>query len=69
MLGRVPSDPRTFQNSLNELKQSLAVIDAHLALRNFLVGYQMSLADALLVSTLALCFELVLDKKARDNQL
>ena len=29
----------------------------------------MSLADALLISTLSICFELVLDKKTRDNQL
>ena len=67
VLGRVPSDPRTFANSLNDLKQALQALDAHLALRNFLVGYQMSLADALLVSTLSLCFELVLDKKTRDD--
>jgi len=40
-----------------------------LALRNFLVGYQMTLADALLVSTVAICFELALDKKTRDNSL
>lgn len=29
----------------------------------------MSIADALLVSTLASCFELVLDKKTRDSSL
>lgn len=29
----------------------------------------MTLADALLVSTLARCFELVLDKKTRDSSL
>ena len=38
-------------------------------MRNFLVGHQMSLADALLVSTLSLCFELVLDKRAREGTL
>lgn len=55
--------------SLNEFKQTLTSINEHLALRNFLVGHQMTLADALLVSILARCFELVLDKKTRDNSL
>ena len=67
--GRVQSDVRTFSVSLNEFKQTLSSINDHLALRNFLVGHQMTLADALLVSTLARCFELVLDKKTRDNSL
>lgn len=38
-------------------------------LRNFLVGHQLTLADALLVATVSECFELVLDKKARDGPL
>lgn len=67
--GKVQSDQRTFSMSLNEFKQTLVSINEHLALRNFLVGHQMTLADALLVSTLARCFELVLDKKTRDNTL
>ena len=54
---------------MKELKDSLTALDAHLALRNFLVGHQLTLADALLVSTLARCFEKVLDKKTRDSQL
>ena len=67
--GRAPSDQRTFGMSLTEFKQTLACINEHLALRNFLVGHQLSLADALLVSILATCLELVLDKKTRDNLL
>ena len=55
--------------SLTDLKQSLATLDSHLALRNFLVGHSMTIADALLVSTLARCYELVLDKKTRDSSL
>ena len=65
----VCADQRTFSVALNELKQALTPIDGHLALRNFLVGHQMSLADALLISTVAVCFELVLDKKTRDSSL
>lgn len=67
--GKVQSDQRTFSVSLNEFKQTLVAINEHLTLRNFLVGHQMTLADALLVSTLAGCFQLVLDKKTRDNML
>lgn len=67
--GKVQSDQRTFSISLNEFKQTLVSINEHLNLRNFLVGHQMTLADALLVSTLARCFELVLDKKTRDSML
>lgn len=47
----------------------MASIEQHLRLRNFLVGHQLTLADALLVSTVSECFELVLDKKARDGAL
>ena len=67
--GKTVSDPRTFAVSLNELKQSLAPVNEHLALRNFLVGYQMTIADAHLVSVLSVCFSIVLDKKTRDGPL
>lgn len=67
--GKMMSDKITFSKSMKELKDSLTVLDAHLAMRNFLVGHQLTLADALLVSTLARCFEKVLDKKTRDSQL
>ena len=65
--GTVAADKMNFSISLNELKQTLMPINEHLALRNFLVGYQMSIADVLLVTVLSKCFELVLDKKCRDN--
>jgi len=67
--GKTASDQKTFSISLNELKQTLAPMDSHLALRNFLVGHQMTLADALLVATMAVCFSLVIDKKTRDSSL
>jgi glutathione S-transferase len=40
-----------------------------LRLRNFLVGHQLTLADAVLVSTLSTCFELVFDKKVRKSNI
>jgi glutathione S-transferase len=47
----------------------LTNIEQHLRLRNFLVGHQLTLADALLVSILSVCFELVFDKKVRKASL
>lgn len=67
VFGFTMCDVRSFSISLNEFKGCLGSLNEHLALRNFLVGYQMTLADALLVSTLGLCFETVLDKKTRDG--
>lgn len=67
VLGYASSDVKSFSIALNELKLNLASLEKHLRLRNFLVGHQLTLADALLVSTLSVCFELVLDKKTRDN--
>ena len=65
LAGKVQCDRAAFSVAVNELKQTLAPLDTHLALRNFLVGHSMTIADALLVSTLAPCFELVLDKKTQ----
>ena len=67
--GKIQCDRISFSMSLGDLKKSLTALDAHLALRNFLVGHSMTIADALLVSTLARCFELVVDKKTRDSSL
>ena len=67
--GKMKTDKREFSIAQNELKNSLVSIEKHLAMRNFLVGHQMTLADALLVATLSVCFELVLDKKTRDGPL
>lgn len=67
--GKMPSDQKLFSISLNELKGSLTNIEQHLRLRNFLVGHQLTLADALLVTILTPCFELVFDKKTRKASL
>ena len=55
--------------AVTELRNALAPIEQHLRLRNFLVGYQLTLADVLLVSVVAVCFELVFDKKTRKSTL
>ena len=67
VLGETLSDQKTFSIALNDFKKTLTSLDEHLALRNFLVGHQMTLADALLINTLSNCMELILDKKTRDT--
>ena len=69
VLGETMADQKSFSISLNEFKGTLTSLDEHLALRNFLVGYQMTLADALLICTLSTAMELVLDKKTREGPL
>lgn len=59
----------TWNKALNELKGSLSSLETHLRLRNFVVGHSLTLADVLLVCTLATCFEYLFDKKTRDGQL
>jgi len=62
-------DQRAFSITQGELRTSLACIEAHLKLRNFLVGHSLTLADALLVNWLASVFSIGLDKKSRDKDL
>ena len=69
VMGNAAADISSFSRALKALTTSLESIEKHLRLRNFLVGHQLTLADALLVSTVSQCFELVLDKKARDGPL
>ena len=56
---------RAFSQQLGDFKNSLARFEKHLQLRNFLVGYQLTLADAYLVNALAGPFKLMFDKKTR----
>ena len=43
------------------------MLDEHLKLRNFLVGYSLTLADVYLLTVLISPYQLVLDKKSRDS--
>ena len=62
VLGLIESDPRTFGVSLKDLKAALQVVDKRLNLRNYLVGYQMTIADVVLAVHLILPFQLLLDQ-------
>jgi glutathione S-transferase len=63
---KVQMDQRAFSIAQGELRTALASIEAHLKLRNFLVGHSLTLADAVLVNALQCVFSTALDKKSRD---
>lgn len=67
VVGKCASDQKSLSIAVNELRNALTCIEQHLRLRNFLVGHQLTLADALLVSVVTVCFELVFDKKTRKS--
>jgi glutathione S-transferase len=66
---KVNMDQRAFSIAQGELRTALASIEAHLKLRNFLVGHSLTLADAVLVNALQCVFSIGLDKKTRDTSL
>jgi glutathione S-transferase len=54
---------------LNSFKKSLTPFEKHLKLRNFLVGYSLTLADVTLVVTLLTPLQTVLDAQFRKDSL
>lgn len=62
-------DLKQFSMASSDFKNSLASIESHLKLRNFLVGHSLSMADVLLVGILAHAFSCAVDKKSRDANL
>lgn len=68
-LNKPSMDLRQFSMASTDLKNALASIEAHLKLRNFLVGHSLSLADVVLVGLLVCAFSLAVDKKSRDASL
>jgi len=62
-------DMRSFSIAQTDLRSSLTSIEAHLRLRNFLVGHSLTLADVLLVGVLSQAFHLSVDKKTREAHL
>ena len=64
--GFAESEIRQFSKSLSAFKQNLALFEKHLKLRNYLVGYQLTLADVYLIVNLIAPYQLFIDKKTRD---
>lgn len=52
VVGLDEADPKYFSLALNQFKASLDLFNSHLKLRNYLVGYQLTLADVYLVISL-----------------
>ncbi len=52
VFGHEATDMRAFSIALNKFKKTLAPFEKHLKLRNFLVGYSLTLADVTLVVSL-----------------
>jgi elongation factor 1-gamma len=69
IMGLQASEVKAFSQEVIRFKQSLAFIDKHLLLRNFLVGHQMTLADVFLTVLMIEPYQLIFDKKTRDHQL
>jgi len=60
---------KTFSITLNQFKKTLAPFEKHLKLRNFLVGYALTLADVTLVVNLITPLQTVLDQQFRKDSL
>ncbi|CDW83612.1 elongation factor 1- [Stylonychia lemnae] len=69
VFGLVDADPKSFSLELNSFKKNLQVFESHLKLRNFLVGYQMTLADVALVANLIVPLQTVLDATFRKESI
>lgn len=69
VLGKEESEIKKFSQQTNQLKENLLLFDKHFKLRNYLVGYKLTLADVYLVACLIAPFQLLLDKKLRDQSL
>jgi len=66
-MGQNLADQRTYGMGMKELRKHLEALDSHLKLRNFLVGYQMTIADVFIAINLILPFQLILDQDFRKN--
>jgi len=52
VLGLKESEIRQFSQQCGQFRDSLMIFEKHFKLRNFLVGYQLTLADVYLVAVL-----------------
>jgi glutathione S-transferase len=67
VLGLRESEIRQFSSQCGQFRESLTVFEQHFKLRNFLVGYQLTLADVYLVAVLIAPFQLFIDEKTRKG--
>lgn len=69
VMGKEGSDPKSFNIGLANLKKNLEVFEKHLKLRNFLVGYSLTLADVVLVCDLIQPMQVLLDAAFRKDSI
>ena len=67
--GEQESDIRAFSQQLGAFRESLASLEQHFLLRNYLVGHSLTLADVYLVAALIGPFRHLFDKKMRMAKL
>jgi len=60
------SEQKQFSIELNQFKIALGMFEKHFKLRNFMVGYQLTLADVWLIVNLIAPYQMLFDKKVRD---
>ena len=63
--GEIESDVKSFSLQLKAFKTEIAIFEKYFKLRNFLVGYSLTLADVYLITVLLPAFRLFLEKKTR----
>ena len=63
--GEQVSDIKAFSQQLGAFRDSLVTFEKHFILRNYLVGYSLTLADVYLVAALVGPFKHLFDKKTR----
>ena len=69
LAGEKDSDVRAFSVELGAFRDSLASIEEHFKLRNFLVGHSLTLADVYLMHILSGPFKQLFEKKTRLDKL
>jgi elongation factor 1-gamma len=69
VFGQEATDMKNFSIALNQLKKAIQPFEKHLKLRNFLVGYSLTLADVTLVVNLITPLQTVLDAGFRKDSI
>jgi elongation factor 1-gamma len=67
VLGYLPANPAATEKAKSDLGRALAVLEAHLLDKTFLVGNGVTLADIVIASTLVYPFKLVCDTAYRSQ--
>jgi len=67
VVGHKESDPASWATLMKGLRDALALLEKHLEGKDFLVGKALTIADLILVSTVATVYKLILDPNMRKG--